>query len=156
MPDFKYTSCWVGFGKCTFIFRNIVYMRYWCCTSNQNNCQNIASTMDIPELCIPHSGSRGLVPKRKYAVRGYTQPSRLRIPSCWVGFGKRTYAPKGYTILHEYSRHSCWVGVGQGAFIFREGILYYPPPLAFDLHPPHATIPSSSHLEKCQSLRLSD
>jgi hypothetical protein len=99
---------------------------------------------------------RGWVIKGPYAFRKYTQPSRLRIPSCWVGFGKRTYAPKGYTILHEYSRHSCWVGVGQGAFIFREGILYYPPPLAFDLHSPHAAIPSSSHLEKCQSLRLSD
>ena len=57
MPDFKYNSCWVGFGQCTFICRKIVYTRHRCCTNNQNICQNIASTIDIPELCIPHSGS---------------------------------------------------------------------------------------------------
>ena len=34
-----------------------MYTRHWCCTNNQNICQNIASTMDIPELSILHSGS---------------------------------------------------------------------------------------------------
>ena len=33
---------------------------------------------------------RGWVIKWPYAFRKYTQPSRLRIPSCWVGFDKRT------------------------------------------------------------------
>jgi hypothetical protein len=156
MPDFKYNSCWVGFGKCTFICRNIVYTRHWCCTNNQNICQNIASTMDIPELCVPHSGSGvGL-------SKGHMHFESIRnSPGCVylvVGLvlANGHMHPKGYTILHEYNRHSCWVGVGQGAFKFREGILYYPPPLAFDLHSPHAAIPPRSHLEQCQSLRLSD
>ena len=33
----------------------------------------------------------------------YTQPSRLRIHSCWVGFGNGAYAFRKYTIMPEYS-----------------------------------------------------